>query len=101
MNNIIFNIYDEIFIDNEKSIEFLNQLGVFRNIIECERCGNMSKVMKRDVSRLNSYFYFFKICRIKTHFTQKTLRHGFKKPLFIFLRYVYAFSANFDCCQVE
>ncbi|KAG0439301.1 hypothetical protein DMUE_2527 [Dictyocoela muelleri] len=58
------------------------------------------KIRKRDVSRLYSYFYFCKICRIKTQFTQKTLIHDFKIPLFIFLRYVYAFSANL-CFQVE
>ncbi|KAG0425750.1 hypothetical protein DMUE_6014 [Dictyocoela muelleri] len=101
MVQIIKSLYDQIFMTNDAALNFLKELGAFNSLTACQSCNNMTNKLMADKSRTYSYYYFCATCKKKTSLTKNTILERFKKPIYIFLRIVYGFSANFDYCQME
>ncbi|KAG0442704.1 hypothetical protein DMUE_0073 [Dictyocoela muelleri] len=83
------------------AIEYLSEFNDFAIVKSCSFCGNLTNRRKKDSKRLNSFYYYCTLCLKKSSSTKGTAIERFKKPLFIFLRVVYGFVANFDYCQME
>ncbi|KAG0435390.1 hypothetical protein DMUE_4750, partial [Dictyocoela muelleri] len=92
--------YSDIFIDINKTLDFLLHVGVLTNNKLCRICNAETLILIRTKTNPNRGFYRCKICK-----TKMTLNNGFLKrsrvSLNILLRIIYTFTANFDIVQIE
>ncbi|KAG0420676.1 hypothetical protein EQH57_0055 [Dictyocoela roeselum] len=97
----ITSFYDKIFVDTDEALYFLKKYGLFANDKKCFDCKTVTLSIRKDATRINSLFYYCKMCKKKFNLTKGTIIESFKKPLNIFLRIIYGITINFDYCQME
>ncbi|KAG0425998.1 hypothetical protein DMUE_6001 [Dictyocoela muelleri] len=94
-------IYSDIFIDNKKSIEFMDITGFLKIQRNCNNCINMPLKFYKDKNRNNNCFFKCAHCKKKSSYLCGTIFQNTKINMNILLRLIYAFVGNFDMSQMQ